>query len=1785
MIAPAGYTLGETVYASPRTTVARARRDADGQPVIVKTLTPDYPPLADVAGIRREFQIASSLQTSGIVRPYGLLQADGRPVLVMEDFGGRSLLEVLRAGPLDPVTFLETALRIAEILQVLHASGVVHKDINPANILVSRDLQEVRITDFGISSLLSRENPTVSSANRLEGTLLYLSPEQTGRMNRALDYRTDLYSLGVTFYEMLVGQPPFQSDDAMELVHCHIARTPPSPAERNEDVPEALSAIVMKLMSKRAEDRYQSAYGLATDLRECLRQLRGGGRILGFVPAQHDISGAFQIPQKLYGREREVETLLRAFERASEGEARMLLVSGFSGIGKTALVNEIQKPIVRRRGYFIAGKFGQFRRSVPYESLIQAFQELVRQLLTESEERISGWKAQLLEALGPNAQVVVNALPDVERIVGPQPPVAELGAEEARNRFNLVFQAFVGVFATADHPLALFLDDLQWADTASLELLSLLLTDRVVTHLFLIGAYRDNEVDPAHPLVIALDALRERGTAIEEIRLQPLEVSHLEQIVADTFRETGPLCRALAELVHRKTSGNPFFVLEFLRALCQEGLIEFNPGAGRWLWSAEAIEGRQITDNVVEFLSGKIRRLPPEVQETLKLAACTGSTFDLRTVSVLAETTLHAAAVRLSKAVAEGLAAPIGTAYRYFEGQDEGISAEVTEGGASVRYRFLHDRVQQAAYGLVPEEQRRQLHLRIGRLMLRSATGEEREERVFDIATHLNLGAPLMEDGAERESLAEINLLAGRKAKLSTAYRPALQYLTAACDLLGEAAWTARYDLLFSLTLDRAECEHLCEENEAAERHLDEALAHARDRMDQARVYERKIHFYTNTGRFAASYAAGGAALKLFGITVPNTKNVMPVLLREFARAKLALRGKKTGDLLALPEMRDEGMRASVKLISGALKAAYQVMPQLCIANAITSVNLSLRHGNMEDNPIAYMVFGGIFMGGVQGDHKSGFELGQLALALIDRFNNVRQKAEVNFVYAYFAHSWRRSYPETEEYYQRAYESGLESGDLFHCGCAASAMTQSFLMRGRPLEEVRRETDRYLEFVRRVENRDFVGAVTAVQRAVLCLQGGTRDPLTFDGEGFDEGAFEEELRKFGSQHFAHYYWVNRMQALYLHDAPEKALDAAGRSETFLRHSIGMMHMVEHHFYHALILARLLREAPPGRRAGMAKRLHRNERMFRKWAAECPPNFEHKHLLLAAEAARVAGRDALAGDHYDRAIRSAQESGFPQNEALANELAGRFYLERGKEKVARAYLSDARYGYLSWGAATKVALLDARFPHLAGTGLAPARGARTSVVDSQEIVSGALDLMTVVKASQALAGEIVLDRLLQKLMETVLENAGAQRGLLLLETDGRWRIEAEGAVDREDVRVLQSEPAEGCGRLSPAIVKFVERTGEPVVLADATRDGIFGSDPYVQETRPRSVLCMPLMHQGKPAGMLYLENNLATGAFTSDRLEVLRILSGQAAISIENARLYRNMAELNVAYERFVPQQFLYFLGKRSIMDVVLGDQVNMEMTLLFSDIRSFTRLSEQMSPEETFRFINVYLGLMEPAIKQNQGFIDKYVGDGIMALFPRSADDAVRASLDMLRELAAFNEGRASAGKPSIRIGIGLNTGLLMLGTVGGPDRMTSTVISDAVNLASRMEGMTKLFRVALLISEETHSRLRNPGRYAIRQIDRVQAQGKTRPITVYEVFDGDAPESLERKLRTRPAFEAGVDLYQKGEFAAAAERFARVREADPEDYPAELYVSRCEHHLRSGAPEEWQGVSVLEEK
>src|SRR5712675_1262827 len=1385
--------------------------------------------------------------------------------LVLEDPGGAPLDRLL-GRPLDVLQFLRIAIPLAGALRHVHERGLIHKDIKPANILVESASSGVWLTGFGIASRVPRERQAPEPPETITGTLAYIAPEQTGRMNRSVDSRSDLYALGVTFYELLTGALPFTAADPIELIHCHIAREPVPPGELASAVPAPLSMIVMKLLAKTAEERYQTASGVEADLRKCLTAWESFGRIDPFPLGLQDASERLMIPEKLYGREGEIATLLAAFDRVvMHGGSELVLVSGYSGIGKSSVVNELHKVILLPRGIFISGKFDLRLRDTPHSTLAQAFQGLIQQLMNGQADDIARWRDAIKEAVGNQGRLLTDLIPDLARLIGPQPTVAVLSPVDAELRFQTVFQRFVGVFARAEHPLVIFVDDLQWLDPATLTLIEYLLLHPDTRHLLLIGAYRDNEVDSAHPLMLKLETLRRAGARLDQIVLGPLSVDNVNQLLCDTLRHAPDEMRPFAELVHRRSSGNPFFAGQFLTSLAEERLIEFDPLSRSWTWDLDAIVDKRFSDNPVDLMIGRLRRLAPEAQEALKLLACLGSHADFATLAKLRGESDEAMHASFRDAVRAGAAVP-------------------RDGS----YRFFHDRVQEAAYALIPTEGRAELHLRIARLLVAETAQERIAEKIYDLVNQLNLGSALISKWPEKVCAAELNFVAGRKAKASTAYASASNYLAAGIDILSDEGWQRSYELMLGLFLERAECEILNSNLEQAAGFVEALLIKAQSKIDQAEICRLRMLLQLRQGNYAPAVRTALECLRTFGVDLPDSPT--PEQMRaEYEEMRRTLGDRPIESLVDLPMIDDPEMRAVMKLFSALGELAYHADGDLFQMISCWMVKLTCRHGTSEYSTVGYGAIA-VVLGPAFHRFADGEAFARLAVAVAERYGFSAQKAGAHFLMQ-MAVLWTRPIEDALTCLEAAIRSVGETGEMVYACFNRQHRLTDLMARGDPLDRVWLESAGALDFVRKYKFGQLV--ILSIQGFVQSLRGGVESDAPLD-----EAALEARVLRGGVPLVACFHWILQLQGHVLLGNAERALEFAAKAKPILWSARLNLQSVDYCFYHSLAIAAVFEAASPERRAELREDLIDHLASFQRWAESCPATFAHKHSLVSAEWARLEGRDIEAMQLYEQAIRSAAERGFLQDQALASELAARFCRRRGLEKMADTYLDEARDCYARWGAVAKVTQLDQSHPRARQQAPLAAKPTIEAPVEQ-------FDLATVIKMSEAVAGEIVLEKLIETLMVIAIEHAGADRGLLILPQGGQFQIEAEARSGRDGVRVRLLGTPMTPSELPVLVLEQVIRTKSRVILDDARGESMFAEDEYIGHKQARSLLCLPLLKQAELIGVLYLENSLASHVFTPARIAVLKLLASQAAIALENARLYSDVAEREAKIRRLI----------------------------------------------------------------------------------------------------------------------------------------------------------------------------------------------------------------------------------------------------------------------------------------
>jgi predicted ATPase/signal transduction histidine kinase len=1521
-----GYELVEEIHCHSKSIVYRAEQkgingEAASRPVIIKTLSTEYPSYQDLINFSHQYTIAKDLDLPGVISLYSLEKYDQGCAIVMEDFGGIALDEYRQHLSLTDI--LEIGIQLADTLQALAQQRIIHKDIKPANILIHPVTKKVKLIDFSIASLLPRETPEIVNPQLLEGTLAYLAPEQTGRMNRGVDYRSDFYALGVTLYELLTGKLPFETTKLLELIHCHLAKTALPAAQVNTNIPVMVSQIVAKLMAKNAENRYQSALGLRHDLVECLTQWQSTNTISEFEIGQRDLSDRFIISEKLYGRETEVQTLLNAFARVSQGQTEMMLVAGFSGIGKTVVINEVHKPIVRQQGYFIKGKYDQFNRDLPLNAFVQAFRDLVGQLLSESDEQLASWKKQILIAVGENGQVLIDVIPSLQAIIGSQPSSPELTGVAVQQRFNLTFQKFVEVFTTVEHPLVIFLDDLQWADSASLQLIKLLMEGN--GYLLLLGAYRDNEVSIAHPLMLTMEDLKQTTAVVQTITLAPLTFQDTNQLIADTLRCSIDLAQPLTTLINQKTQGNPFFTTQFLKSLHGNGEIKFN-SAGYWECDIAQIQALALTDDVIELMVMELQKLPTATQEILKLAACIGHQFDLATLGVISQQSPQIIANTLWLSLEAGLIIPTSQVYKFFQSNP---SSQIEPGQLfNSHYRFLHDRVQQAAYSLIPSNQKQHTHLQIGRLLLANTPINQPTSQLFEIVNHLNVAMLLIQDPSEQQLLAQLNFQAAQKARTSTAYTAAFNYAQISQQLLGVAGWQTQYNLTLELHEILAETALLRGDLENVLALVEVILEQSKNTLDRLKAYEIVIQFHTIQKQYQQAISRGLEILQQLGVKLAPRPHRL-VLIKELMKTKIALSGQSQEQLLNLADIIIPEKLAALRIIDSLQMTAYLGSPKLMVLLVTAGIQITLQYGNTPWAASFYAHYCMILSS--LGELEQSYQIGKLAMLLADRYGDLFITAKVKVIIPWFSQPWQEDLRSSIPVMDEGIKAAIDSGNLPFMGISTGMSMLTRFFAGISLDEIGdRMTD--LQSVM-VQSKDESSQqyFDLLLQIVQQLRGKTSSFAPLNEISSNTNSFLSTM-----------YGFKTSVAYLLQDIPT-ALSSADEQLRYESAETSGMTKVHIWMFDALTRLAAYPASDVAVKKQLLKRVAINQKNLLTRAKLMPGNFQHKHDLIEAEKCRVLAKPMLAIDLYDQSIAGAKAHKYLQEEALGNELAAKFYLAWGKEKIAAIYLQEAYHCYARWGAQAKIDDLKQCYPEILASIIQPQRPlisdlstlatisqAFTTKITSSSQSLNTFDLVAVVQSTQALSGIVDLSALIDQLCQILLKNSGAEICIpILLDRQNNWQVygtDPNIPVDRsraiEGPFQLTYSPLVECSYLPLKLINQTRHSGQTVILALGS--DLLLEDEYFDRYQPQSAMCLPLINQGELKGLIYLENRHTPGVFRSEQQTVLEIIATQAVITLQNAQLYESLTQRSIEIENSTRENQRRESALRAIIEGTAG---------------------------------------------------------------------------------------------------------------------------------------------------------------------------------------------------------------------------------------------------------------------
>ncbi|ACF00912.1 ATP-binding region ATPase domain protein [Rhodopseudomonas palustris TIE-1] len=1431
--------------------VFRRRADGINPPSLVVLADLDDPPAAQQ--LTREFALTRDLDADYVLRPRELVTIDGRTALIIDDHNAQPLSEKI-GQPLPVARLLRWGIGIAQALGHIHGKGLIHRNLSPDAVWIDPS-DRVWLTCLACASRLNRERPDMFGTEI--GSPTYMSPEQTGRLNRSIDARSDLYVFGILLYQMLAsGSLPFFASSPGQWIHYHIARKP-NPLPNASAATSAIERIALRLLEKSADDRYQTAIGVERDMRACLTAWETDGTTAAVNLTEHDAAGIVRMPEKLYGREGEINAILSAYHRAaSTGTTEWVLISGYSGAGKSSVVSELRKSLAPTNGWFIAGKFDQYKRDIPFATLAQAFRSLVRQILGLDCGELDQWRTALQEAVGEHGELMVNLVPDLALVIGEQLPLPDLPPQESKSLFEAVLARFLAAIARAEHPLVLFLDDLQWLDKATSEFLVRLAQNIDTRHLLLVGAYRDNEVDDNHPLSCALAEIRHSVSHIEEIRLASLSADDICALVSDVLRAEPDHVAPLAALIHRKTGGNPFFAIQFFSSLVDEQLVSFHLMHHEWIWNIDLIDEKGFTDNVVDLMSRKLHRLPSRTRDVLQTFSTLGMSAEACLLAQLRDITAEDVHEALQDLVANEL---------LLRTEDD--------------YLFVHDRVREAAYRLIDPADLPTEHLAIARHLANSVPTSS--DALFSIANHYNLGAPLLSSRSEMVLAAGYNLKAGRAAKKAIAYSSARVYLAAALDLLGEHRWTEQPDLAYEVEYQLAECEFLTGSLTEAEERLRQLVSKARGDVAIAAVVALQITLYTAMDRSDLAIEVCLAYLRNVGIVWSRHPD------RQEASAEYQLLTQRIGSLsieslLDLPTSTDRSRSAALSVMTAALAPAFFTDLNLVCLLLSRMANLSIQHGNTDASALAYAYLG-MVVGPCFGDYATALQFGDLGLRLVETRGLNQYKARVHLTYGAHVLPWARALNEAQPYLRRAFEEANETGDLTYAGFSSCTLITNRLSAGDPLDEVELEAGARLALMKRAKFGLIVYIITTQLQFLRSLRGDTVALGSLSSEGFDEEQFASELAANRSLDIALcWFWIRKMQALYFAGDYVAAFAALRKAQPLLWSTVGHHEYSIYYFYVGVISAANMDSAtPPAPHAELAELLADAHQQMATWEVHNPENYRGARALLEAEIARLQHRPFEALRMYQQAISSSHRGRVSQVEAIAHELAACFCRQQGLDTAYHAHLAKARDGYQQWGAFAKAAQIDRLYPDLAAA-LSASAQVPSSIAES-------FDLAAVLRTSEAVSNESGVPRLMETLMTLVLEHAGAQRGLLILPQDDDLSIRAEARTAEAGTVVVLRDDIASTDEVPRSIVNLVARTGEAITIDDALGSR-FAADPYVARLKARSILCLPLMKRSKLIGIIFLENNLTAGVFTPGKLSVLKLLSSQAAMSLKNAFL-------------------------------------------------------------------------------------------------------------------------------------------------------------------------------------------------------------------------------------------------------------------------------------------------------
>ncbi|MBK6544802.1 MAG: AAA family ATPase [Saprospiraceae bacterium] len=1660
--------------------------------ILAQVLKEIYPTLDDMVYLKNDFELTQSLSTTGTLKSYEMVRTNTGFVIYKEYFDGIPLEKYLLNKEFSVPLFLQLAIRLTSLLKELHNKKIIVKEFTLENILISPETHELKICSLGSATKLTRERPEFSSEFNYYGPLWHIAPEQTGRIGRTVDYRADYYSLGVIFYQLLCWRKPFNYTDSLELIHAHIAKNPVEPKTIKQNLPAPVNDVVMKLMSKNAEDRYQSEEGIVEDLEQCIRKWQLNGTIDSFALGMKDHSSIFTLSEKMYGRKNELNQLLNTWEHIKQNPIELFLVTGYSGIGKTRLINEIRKPVLECNAYFINGKFDQFNRENPYSAFGIAFNELLSQMLSEQDEQIQIWKQAIEQTLGENASLLIGVIPELEKLIGTQAKVYEIGPVEGKKRFFNAFIQFLAILDHAEKPLVIFVDDLQWADSGSLDLISAIMNSQL-KNILLIGAFRDNEVDESHPLIMTIHALKkEISNRIHTLKLSPITAKDVNDLIADSLHLNVKNTQGLSDLVMTKTRGNPFFVKQFMEKLVDEKRIYFDRDILSWMWDLKSINSLELTDYVVDLILSKLKKLSGPAQEAISLAACIGNTFDLETLAIISERSENELADLLWENVNADFINPIGKWVKYHQDVlwNEMILTE--KSNTNFPFRFQHDRIQQAAYAMIEEKDRNATHLKIGRTLLTKMSNEEFEENLFDVLNHINAGRELIISATEKKELASLNLRAAKKAFRNNAIRPALNHFAIGMDLIDQ---DKDPEIFKDLLIGRSESEYILGNFKASEDLFNQALINSNSKINKADILCRKMALYENTQRHEKALEAAQQGLKLLGIHLPLNANALHVM-KELLTVKFLLRNKSTSDLLNNKNMESPEKILVMKILMNLWGPVYLLQKQNLLAfKILRMVNLSIRYGNSIESALAYAFYGYVISAQLK-DYTAGYEFAKLGMALNDKFKDKSLRSKVLVISEGCVAHWKLPFHSYLQNLREAHHVGVESNDIIYAGYAVTFVNRSQFIMGDDLNRVYEKLLGYIQFANKIHSIISLHQMMPWARVIVDLLDITPTEMVF-GEFLKESDQLNYIEKLTVDNKLYLPLVNYCIAKsiynYILADYESSHKYSEKAEPILASVLGLPEWGEHFVFTTLsTLALQLNGTQIDNK--QLKRFKNAFALLKLWAKESPSNYESKYLLALAEQYLLNNKISEARSFYIQALKSSQNAEMKYMSAAIYERMAFMNFRLKETEQAERNLHLALIEYQQWGAKKKVNALLKKFTFLEST-------SSSKESSKKGISSSSLDLQSVLRAASSLSGEVVLEKLLEKLLLIVIENAGAQNGYLFRIRNNKIYLDANSKLINGNTCEIKSYPIEDVKSVSRAIVRKVNNTKETVIVDDVKLDLLYAGDHDLQALTSKSVLCMPILSKGQMTAILYLDNDVSTHVFTRNRLEILNLLSGQMAVSIENAQLYQNLEQKVIERTSTIEKQKIELEQEKhktdSLLLNILPEEIAEELksngnskprrhesvTIMFTDFEKFTMMSEKLTPEEIVEIVDHHYKAFDQIIEKHNIEKIKTMGDAYMCVsgLPRfneeHAVNAIKAALEIRQFVKTYNAYRDENGLPFCNIRIGIHTGPVVAGVVG-LNKFAYDIWGDSVNTASRMQSVSEPGKIN--ISNTTFELIKN---------------------------------------------------------------------------------------------------------